>query len=551
MNKQLVAIVAAQLLAVFIFIKDVHAVPFEGHKFLASAPSPYAVETATQIHKVGGNVVDAAVAMSLTLSVTTPYYAALGGGGFALIRSGNGPVEAVDFREVAPAATGPDFYRDKSSQDGGAAVGVPGFPAGLWAMHKKYGRLPWKRLFDDAIRLADQGFQVSGEWVRNTTRNQKRFDANGTKYFFGKEQKPLIPGEILKQPQLGRALRLLRARGEKGFYAGPVAADIAKSVTKSGGVVTVADMAAYKVRWLKPMTAPLKGHTVYMMPPPSSSGVVTKTALGLIEKAELEKHKFLSVDELHMIGEILGRAFRGRALLGDPDFHKNPIDRLTSPEYIAELAKSIDLKKASVLKPASPDELEESSETTHYSVMDAQGNAVALTVTLNGNYGSGVVSEKFGIALNNEMDDFTTKLGEGNMYGLVQGEGNKVEPGKRPLSSMSPTLVEKDGAIVMAAGAPGGPRIISAVLQVVYRTIVNGLDVDTAVQAPRVHHQVLPNVLYVDQNRLSPDVLEALRKRGHTVEESWLAKVYAIKKNAAGWLEGAHDSRGEGATGGY
>jgi gamma-glutamyltranspeptidase / glutathione hydrolase len=540
----------AVFFVVICFTTITYGVPFEAQKFIASAPSPYAVETGKKIYRSGGNVVDAAVAMGLTLSVTTPYYAALGGGGFALIKSGAADVTAIDFRETAPASTSPDFFKDKSSEDGGPAVGVPGFPAGLWALHKKFGKLPWKKLFDDAIKLADGGFQISGEWARVTSKNQKRFDRNGMKYLFHKDES-LKPGEILKQPQLGKALRLFRDQGEKGFYSGSVAADISTTVTKSGGVITTKDLKDYRVRWLQPLTGQLKGHTVYMMPPPSSSGIVTKTAIGIMEKSELEKQKFLSVNELHLMGEILARAFRGRALLGDPDFHKNPIHQLVAPEYIAEMTKTLSTDKATTLRPLTETDIPESSETTHFSVLDNEGNAVALTVTLNGNYGSGLVSEKYGIALNNEMDDFTTKPGTPNQFGLIQGEGNKVEPGKRPLSSMSPTLVAKDGKVMMAIGAPGGPRIISAVLQVLYRSLVNGLDIDAAVQAPRVHHQVLPNVLYVDSSRFSPDVLEALRKKGHTVEESWLAKVFAVRRNTSGWLEGAHDSRGEGATGGF
>jgi gamma-glutamyltranspeptidase / glutathione hydrolase len=527
------------------------AVPFEAQKFVASAPSPYAIETAKKIMKAGGNVADAAVAMGLTLSVTTPYYAALGGGGFALIKVGAGDVEAIDFRETAPGATSPTFFKDKSSEDGGAAVGVPGFPAGLFAIHKKFGKMPWKKLFEDAIQLAENGFQISGEWARNTSKNQKRFDKNGIKYLLKKESAAYVPGETLKQPQLAKALRLFRDKSEQGFYAGSVAEDLAQTVKKAGGVLTTADLKNYKVRWLKPMTASLKGHKVFLMPPPSSSGAVITTAIGLIEKLELEKRAFLSVDELHLWAEILSRSFRGRTLLGDPDFFKNPLSYLGSADFISEMAKSIDPKRATILKPISQADLPKETETTHFTIMDHQGQAVALTTTLNGNYGSGVVSEKFGIALNNEMDDFTTKPGEANQFGLIQGEGNKVEPGKRPLSSMSPTLIEKDGKIVMALGAPGGPRIISSVLQVLYRALVNGLDADAAVQAPRVHHQFSPNTLYVDSKRLSPDVIEGLKQKGHTVEEGWTAKVFTVKKNASGWLEGAYDSRGEGAAGGF
>ncbi|MEQ1875492.1 MAG: gamma-glutamyltransferase, partial [Bdellovibrionia bacterium] len=271
----------------------------------------------------------------------------------------------------------------------------------------------------------------------------------------------------------------------------------------------------------------------------------------LTEKLELEKYKPLSSDELHLLGEILASSFRGRTLLGDPDFYKNPIGFLTSNEFVSKAVKAIDLKKATAKAPLEEKDVQKESETTHYSVLDKDGNAVALTVTLNGSYGSGVVSEKFGIALNNEMDDFTTKPGVPNRYGLVQGNGNIVEPGKRPLSSMSPTLVEKDGKIIMALGAQGGPRIISSVFQILHRSLSSGFDMDLAIQAPRVHHQVLPNTLYADPNRLSPDVLENLRKRGHTVEESPVAKAYGVKKNAAGILEGAFDARGEGAGGGF
>lgn len=311
------------------------------------------------------------------------------------------------------------------------------------------------------------------------------------------------------------------------------------------------DLKAYKVRWLEPIETGFRGHKVYMMPPPSSGGVVLKTALALTEKMEIEKHKFLSGDELHLLGEILASSFRGRTLLGDPDFVKNPVAFLTSNDFVTAAAKAIDLKKATAKAPLDEKDVQKESETTHYSVLDKDGNAVALTVTLNGSYGAGVVSEKFGIALNNEMDDFTTKPGVPNLFGLIQGAGNVVEPGKRPLSSMSPTLVEKDGKIVMALGAQGGPRIISSVFQILHRSFATGLDMDAAIQAPRVHHQVLPNVLYADPNRLSPDVLENLRKRGHTVEESPVAKAYGVKLNSSGILEGAFDARGEGATGGF
>jgi gamma-glutamyltranspeptidase / glutathione hydrolase len=262
------------------------------------------------------------------------------------------------------------------------------------------------------------------------------------------------------------------------------------------------------------------------------------------------KHKPFSVEELHLLGEILHRSFRGRSLLGDPDFHKNPLTHLISDEYLKELVTSIRVDRTATLPALKDGLIEESKQTTHFSIMDAQGRAVAFTVTLNGHYGSRVVSERFGIAMNNEMDDFTTRPGTPNQFGLVQGQANNVQPGKRPLSSMSPTLVEKDGKIILAAGAPGGPRIISGVFQALYRHLVTGLDVDLAVQSPRVHHQFLPNKLWLDELRFAPETVTGLQKKGHQIEFGTIGKVYMVRLNSKGELEGAFDSRGEGAAGG-
>lgn len=530
-----------------------HAVPAQGHKLMIAAPHPLAVETGRKIAAKGGNVVDVAVAAGLSLAVTSPRYAALGGGGFALVKINGQQPQAIDFRETAPAATNKDYYlklAPNASQDGGTAVGVPGFPAGLYELHKKYGKLKWTQLFDDAIAQATQGFPVTGEWVNTAVENHDRFDPSGKRKFFKKDGTPYKPGEILKQPELAKALQMFKARGPRAFYEGPVAQDIVSSVNKTGGSFTLKDLKDYKVRWLSPLTTEYKGHKIFLMPPPSSGGVVIIQALKMIEALEVEKKPSLSVDEFHLLAEIQARAFRGRSLLGDPDFHKNPLTFLTSSEYLKEMTQSVNIKKAVALKPLSDKEITESNQTTHYTVMDAQGNAVSLTVTLNGNYGSGVVSEKFGINLNNEMDDFTTKPGEPNMYGLTQGPGNDVQPGKRPLSSMSPTLIEKNGKTVLAIGAPGGPRIISGVLQGIYRIIGREEDMDLALQAPRVHHQFKPEKIMIDYGRMSPETKEGLKARGHVLEESWGAKVNAVRLRDDGVLEAAFDSRAEGAAGG-
>lgn len=537
-----------------LFLAHAQAVPFEGHKIMISGPSPYAVEAGHKIAEMGGNVVDVAVAVGLTLSVTTPYYAALGGGGFALVKM-DGGVQALDFRETAPAKTGKTYYKDlpkDASITGGHSVGVPGVAAGLFALHQKYGKLKWEKLFDEALKLASGGLQISGEWAHRTDGEKARFNDAGKTALFKANRISYLPGETLKQPELAKALTLLKNKKLKGFYEGPVAEDIVQTVQAEGGDMTLEDLKAYKVRWLAPLVTDFDGFKVYLMPPPSSGGVVIMSALKMMESLKLKTKSPLSVDELHLLSEIEARAFRGRVMLGDPDFHRNRISYLTSDAYLSEMTKSVNMKKAVLPKALDDKQIKESTDTTHFSIMDNEGHAIALTVTLNNNYGSAVISNKFHIALNDEMDDFTTRPGEPNMYGLTQGQGNDVEPGKRPLSSMSPTLVEKDGKVILSAGAPGGPRIITAVLQTLYRTLALNMNVDQAVNFPRVHHQFSPNKIYVDAGRFSPEVLQGLRDRGHQIEEATgMGKAYAIRLRPDGILEGAFDARGEGAAGGF
>ncbi|MCB0420414.1 MAG: gamma-glutamyltransferase [Bdellovibrionales bacterium] len=530
------------------------AVPFKGHKIVMAGPSPYATAIGQEIAEKGGNVVDVAVAVGIALAITSPYYASLGGGGFAMVKMpGQKPV-ALDFREVAPSSTHPKFYIDKSenaSREGGTAIAIPGIPAGYYELHKKYGRVSWSELLSAPLRLAENGFRVSGDWVSFTQQNKDRFNSSGKKFFFKAKGREYLPGEILKQPQLAKAIKLLQKKKRDGFYKGEIAKDLVNSINKEGGTVSLKDFENYQVRWLKPLSADFRGYKVYMMPPPSSGGIVMQTAFHLMDQLKPEEQKHLSVNETHLLGEILSRAYRGRALLGDPDFYKNPLERILSKNYLSEMAHSVEIDKTRELEPLSEGIPNESNETTHFSVLDKNGASVAMTITLNGRYGSGVVSRKYGIALNNEMDDFTTIPGKPNMFGLIQGNGNIVEPGKRPLSSMSPTLVEKGGKVVLSIGAPGGPRIISSVIQVIYRVLVRDMNIDEAIQAPRVHHQFLPRKLYVDSNRWSPESLKGLRAKGHQVEESWMGRVYAAHRTEDQLLEAAYDARGEGAASGY
>ncbi len=557
---RLVAVVFFALISIWA-PRQAAALPAEGHQIMYAGPSPYGVEIARDIHERGGNVIDASVAIALSLAVTHPYYAAFGGGGFAMVKVGD-KVQAFDFREIAPAKSSSETFKGrnpKDSQDGGLAVGVPGVPAGLWELHRKYGRLKWHQLFDSALKLAEQGFRVSGEWVENTRRNRERMNSTGQRIFFrtlpkqaGVGPKPpldLKPGELLKQRELAGFLRAFKKNGPKAFYEGTVAKELVKTVNESGGLFTLEDLKGYRTRWLEPLTAEFEGHKLWLMPPPSAGGLIIASSLKLMDKLKLKETKPLSVDEYHLLSEIMKLSFRGRQLLGDPEFNQNPIGRLLDDKYLSELAGKVKLDKSVEVEPLKNLVLEH-EQTTHFSLMDAEGNAVAFTVTLNGNYGSGLVTPDSGIALNNEIDDFTTQPDKPNMFGLIQGSANLMRPGARPLSSMSPTIVEKNGRTVLAVGAPGGPRITTGVLQVLYRVLAQNFDIDRAIQTPRVHHQFLPDTVFVDPQRFSPEILEGLEKRGHKVETGFTARVYGVHRSSTNILSGAGDARGECAAGG-
>jgi len=543
------------LISVFIpqgFQSTASAIPAEGHEIMVAGPSPFAPEIARKIHAAGGNAVDVAVAIGLSLAVTHPYYASVGGGGFAVIKIGK-DVKTLDFREKAPAQAKPDLFADRdamASRNGGLAVGVPGIVAGYFEMHKKYGKLRWSDLFVEALNLAENGFLVSGEWVETTTGSTGRFNDAGKKFFFKTPSQAYKPGERLKQPALAAFLKELKAHGPEVFYSGKVAEDLVSSVAAAGGILTTDDLKNYQARWLEPLTANFNGYKLWLMPPPSSGGVIIAEAVRLMEKLKISEVKPLSVEEFHLLVETLKLSYRGRGLLGDPDFGKNPTEQLLSNKYLSEEAALF--KKNHALDVTPLENLNfEKDETTHLSVMSSNGDAVAMTVTLNGNYGSAVVSQKTGIALNNEMDDFTTKLGKPNMFGLVQGANNQVRAGARPLSSMTPTIVEKNGRTVLSIGAPGGPRITSAVLQVLYRLLTQKFNIDQAIQAPRVHHQFLPNIVKIDLLRFTPETIAALEAKGHVIDIGSTGRVAGVWLTESGILQGACDSRGECAAGGF
>lgn len=542
------------LLPILLFPILLNALPTAGSKIMITASSPEAVEVGKKIYKLGGNVADVAVATWFTMAVTRPYFAALGGGGFALTRFNN-KIEALDFREVAPESYTETTFKDldsSKSKYGGLAIGVPGMLAGFYEIHNKYGKLKWYKVIQPAIDLANKGFYISKGWADQTARASKKFNTDGKGFFLNKG-KNYKPGDLLVQKQLAQALRLIQLKGPKAFYEGKITKDLVDTINQNGGNISLEDFKTYKIKWRTPMTADFHDHKVYMMPPPSSGGPVLITAFHLMEHYKLNTRTAFSVNELHLLTEIMSRSFRGRVLLGDPDFHENPFEKILSKDYFNRLTNTVSYAKTIELKPLKEQgpQKPESTETTHFNVVDSKGNAISSTITLNASYGSGIVSKKYGIALNNEIDDFTTKLDEPNMYGLIQGYGNRIQAGKRPLSSMTPTLVEKDNKLVLALGAPGGPKIISSILQVLYRHLVNNYDIDEAIQAPRLHHQFLPHKVFYYKNKLVPETIKGLKAKGHDmVEHSWSGKVYGISiKDDI--LFGAHDSRADGASGGY
>ena len=541
-------------LALLLCGQSLWAKPFEGTKFVISGPSPHSPAIARKIYRQGGNLADMAVAVSFALAVTHPYYVSLGSGGFALIKM-DSSVKALDFRETAPAAVQADFFEKSglSSREGGAAVAVPGFVAGMRELHKKYGKLKWSQLIQPAQILAERGFPVSGDWASITEKSKDKFDSLGRSIFFkedGKENnRGYLPGEIFKQLRLAQALKKIKRHKDKAFYEGEVGKDIVSAVRKHKGLLSEEDLKQYKPRWFEPLSTSFRGYRVFSMPLPSSGGIILFRALKIIERQKLFKQELYSLNELHLLAEIMSRAFYPRALMGDPDFMEEgqkKVEGWLSEQSLEKMESSISLKRVRKMPPPT-----ESGETTHISLMDSSGNALSITITLNGFYGSHLVSEKYGIVLNNQMDDFTTLQGRPNMFGLIQGKNNSPQGGKRPLSSMSPVIVEKNGETVLALGGAGGPKIINAVLQTLYRHLIHRMDVEQAVLSPRIHHQFLPDKLFIEDKRFNPELIIQLKLKGHEVQfKNYIAQIFAVSRTPLGTLSSARESRRESSAGG-
>ncbi len=511
----------------------------------------------------GGSAVDAAVATAFALAVTHPAAGNIGGGGFLVYRPDDGDPVAYDFRETAPTGSHPEMwlvdgeYSFQRHHLSHAAVGVPGTVAGLHDAWQDHGKLPWRRLVEPAVALARDGFTVSHELARSLEEvlpRMSRYPASVAQ--FSKDGEPYRPGDRLVQADLAASLQRIADKGPDGFYQGPTADLIVAEMARGGGLITAQDLAGYRAARRQPVTGDYRGYQVLAMPPPSSGGTILIEMLNVLEGYDLGALGFGTTATLHRMTETMRRAYADRArYLGDPDFNPDlPVARLTSKSYAATLREGIDLERASG---SSPDQFQwpvESPETTHLSVVDADRNAVALTYTLEWSYGSGIVVPGGGFLLNNEMGDFNAGPGLTNAQGLIGTPANLAEPGKRMLSSMSPTILAKDGRLFMVTGTPGGRTIINTVLQTIVNVVDHGMNAQAAVDAGRVHHQWLPDTLYYERGGFSADSLDALRAIGHTLEpwdQQGVAEVIVVNPET-GVLEGGTDRRvTDGAAVGY
>jgi gamma-glutamyltranspeptidase / glutathione hydrolase len=487
-----------------------------------------ATRVGVDVLKDGGNAVDAAVAVGYALAVVYPAAGNLGGGGFMTIKLTDGRKTFIDFRETAPLAATPDMYLDKDgnvvaglSTNGHLAVGVPGSVAGLEHALGKYGTMKRAALIAPAIAMASKGFALDQGDIElfGVATEAFRKDAASAAIFLNNGE-AFQPGQTLLQRDLAKTLGAIAERGADGFYKGPVAAAIVASSRAGKGIISQADLDQYRVREMAPVECNYRGYGIVSAPPPSSGGVVICQILNTLEGYPLKDWGFRAAQAVHVQIEAMRHAYVDRnSYLGDPDFVNNPLDRLLDKGYAEKLRAAIDANKAGVskdLKPGVPPHAPtEGSNTTHYSIVDKAGNAVSVTYTLNDWFGARVTAAGTGVLLNNEMDDFTVKLGVPNLFGLVQGQANAIAPGKRPLSSMSPTIVTKDGETVMVVGTPGGSRIITAVLHTIVNTIDYGMNVQEAVDAPRFHQQWLPETTNLENFALSPDTRKMLEAMGH------------------------------------
>lgn len=533
---------------------------------LVVSSSAIASEIGRDVLKQGGNAIDAAVATAFAMAVTWPSAGNVGGGGFIVYVDKNGKATSFDFREKAPLAAHENMFIDEDGElvrnlnrRGMLSIGTPGTVAGLYLAHQRYGKLPWKKLVNPAVKLASKGFEFTHALMDDSQRRKESWTKipSTARIMYKHDATVYEPGETWKQPELAATLKRIRDHGHDGFYKGETAKRLAAFMKSQGGIITEQDLAAYQAVERKPIEGNYRGYTVYSMPPPSSGGVALVEMLNILENYDLQQLGYASADYIHVVNEAMRRAYADRAeYMGDPDFNPDlPTARLTSKDHAANVKRTISMDAVSVSDSSRFGQIYEGgNNTTHFSVVDAEGNAVALTYTLENSYGSQIIADGLGFFLNDEMGDFNPVPGVTTSDGQIGTKPNLVQPGKRMLSSMTPTILVRDGKPAMVIGTPGGRTIINTVLQVILNVVDHKMNIAEAVEAPRFHHQWLPDVLYFESLTINKNTQEDLKRRGHTLEElppTWYQGsamgIYIDRKS--GYLMGGVDSRSPDAGG--
>jgi gamma-glutamyltranspeptidase/glutathione hydrolase len=517
-----------------------------------------ATEIGLDVLKKGGTAIDAAVAVHFALAVVYPRAGNLGGGGFLVYRDSSGYSKTLDFREKAPGAATYDMYLDSmgapikgASTLGGLASGIPGSVAGLWEMHRTLpSNLSFQELLAPAIALAEGGYRIGDMEANRLNQYKDQFLAVNSDTIPFIKSANWVPGDTLFQKSLGQTLRAIASKGRDGFYTGSVAQALVKNVQASGGIISLQDLASYQPKWREALNIAYKNYKLHMMPPPSSGGVAMGQMLKMIEPFDLEGDNLHHPYNMHLLMECSKRAFEDRAkFLGDPDFVEVPVNQLLDPSYLLQKMSTYDPAQTTTdIDSDMPEQMKhrEQYETTHFSIVDSYGNAVAITTTINGNFGSKLWIHEGGFFMNNEMDDFSIKPGTPNMFGLVGSTANAIAPGKTMLSSMTPTIIEKNGELFMIIGSPGGPTIISAVTQVFLNVAEFNLELTAAQALGRAHHQWLPDEIVVEKDRTSAELIKSLQTKGHKVREvNRMGSVAVILRHASGIYEGGADPRDE------